>query len=102
MKGDNAAGVKTAKERITVLLCASATGEKLKPLVIGRSANPRCFRGLNMSPEQGSGMQKANTCLTDFGVQYTKKPVELKRELIYNVYVCMFVYGSSLSHWFPL
>ena len=26
-------------DRVTVLLCASATGEKLMPLVIGRSAN---------------------------------------------------------------
>ena len=33
-----------AKDRVTVLLCASATGEKLMPLVIGRSANPRCFK----------------------------------------------------------
>ena len=38
---------KKAKERMTVLLTASATGEKLKPLVIGKSANPRCFRGVH-------------------------------------------------------
>ncbi|XP_052260015.1 tigger transposable element-derived protein 4-like [Dreissena polymorpha] len=29
--------------RITVALCASMTGEKLPPLVIGKSAKPRCF-----------------------------------------------------------
>lgn len=37
------AGGKRSKERITVSLCASMTGEKLKPLVIGKSAHPRCF-----------------------------------------------------------
>src|SRR3989440_1894227 len=38
-------GKKKDKERITVLLCTNATGtDKLKPLVIGKSANPRCFK----------------------------------------------------------
>lgn len=46
-KGDACKGGKKAKERFTVLLCASATGEKLKPLVIGKANNPRCFRGIN-------------------------------------------------------
>ena len=43
-KGDDCKGGKLSKDRVTVLLCASATGEKLMPLVIGRSANPRCFK----------------------------------------------------------
>uniref|UniRef100_A0A3Q2XK21 DDE-1 domain-containing protein n=1 Tax=Hippocampus comes TaxID=109280 RepID=A0A3Q2XK21_HIPCM len=34
---------KLAKDRITVLLASSMVGEKLRPLVIGKSANPRCF-----------------------------------------------------------
>ena len=37
-KGDSCNGGKNAKDRITVLLAASATGEKLKPLVIGKSS----------------------------------------------------------------
>ena len=44
-KGDKCKGGKLAKERITVLLCASATGEKIKPFVIGKSQNPRSFKG---------------------------------------------------------
>ena len=44
-KGDDCKGGHIDKDRITVLLCCSATGEKLQPLVIGRSLNPRCFRG---------------------------------------------------------
>ncbi|KFD65021.1 hypothetical protein M514_22738 [Trichuris suis] len=46
LKGDKCKSEKLSKERFTVLLCASATGEKLKPLVIGRSAKPRAFRNL--------------------------------------------------------
>lgn len=49
VKGQDAAGVKTSKERFTVFLGASVTGEKLKPCVIGRSAKPRCFQGLDMA-----------------------------------------------------
>lgn len=41
-----APGRKIRKERVTFLLCANADGShKLKPLVIGKSANPRCFKG---------------------------------------------------------
>jgi DDE superfamily endonuclease/Tc5 transposase DNA-binding domain len=33
-----------SKDRITLLLCCSASGEKLKPLVIGKSARPRALK----------------------------------------------------------
>src|SRR2546423_6250561 len=40
-------GKKKDKERITILLCTNATGtDKLKPLVIGKSAKPRCFKNI--------------------------------------------------------
>lgn len=41
-----ACGKKVSKARITLLLCCSAAGEKLPPLVIGKYGNPRCLRGL--------------------------------------------------------
>lgn len=47
--GDPRRGTKTSKERLTVLLACSASGDKLKPLVIGKAENPRCFRGLDKS-----------------------------------------------------
>ena len=38
-------GYKILKDRISVLLCANMTGtKKLKPLVIGKFAKPRCFK----------------------------------------------------------
>ena len=43
VRGEDCVGGKFSKERVTVCLCASMTGEKVKPLVIGRSAKPRCF-----------------------------------------------------------
>lgn len=40
----NLRGGKRAKERITVILCTNASGtHKLKPLIINKSAVPRCF-----------------------------------------------------------
>lgn len=43
-KGDPCKGGKLAKERLSVLFCCSATGEKLKPLIIGNAACPRVFK----------------------------------------------------------
>ncbi|UYV79359.1 hypothetical protein LAZ67_17002284 [Cordylochernes scorpioides] len=48
-KDENCRGVKRMKQRITVLLCCNSTGtDKRRLLIIGKSANPRCFR--NFSP----------------------------------------------------
>ena len=42
-------GYKKAMDRITVLCCANMTGtDKRKLLIIGKSARPRCFKGLRM------------------------------------------------------
>ena len=48
-KGDAVIGGKMAKERLTVLLCCNASGEKLKPLVIGKAWKPHAFSGVNVS-----------------------------------------------------
>ena len=48
-KGVQCSGGKQANERITVLVGASATGEKLPLFVIGKSKMPRCFRNANIS-----------------------------------------------------
>ena len=45
-KGDNAKGTKVSKDRVTLMFACSATGEKLRPLVIGKSANPRCLKNV--------------------------------------------------------
>ena len=41
-----------SKERLTILFAANMTGtDKLTPLVIGKSQNPRCFKGINKANE---------------------------------------------------
>lgn len=43
-----AAGKKVPKQRITIMTCANASGShRLKPLVIGKYKNPRCFSKCN-------------------------------------------------------
>ena len=37
-----------SKERLTIALCASVMGEKLTPLIIGKSAKPRCFKNISI------------------------------------------------------
>ena len=46
VRGSDCAGGKKSKERLTVSLCVNALGEFETPLVIGRAATPRCFRGM--------------------------------------------------------
>ena len=48
-KGDAVKGEKLAKEMLTVLFCYSVSGEKLKPLVIGKARKPQAFNGMNVS-----------------------------------------------------
>ncbi|CAB5373885.1 unnamed protein product [Rhizophagus irregularis] len=43
-------GYKMDKNRISILFCTNATGNhKFRPLVIGKSFNPRCFKNFNKS-----------------------------------------------------
>jgi len=42
-------GGKLAKDRVTVALTCSAAGEKLQPLIIGKSKKPCCFRNIDLS-----------------------------------------------------
>lgn len=59
-KTDRCKGGKRSKQRLTVLLCCNAAGtEKLKPLVIGRSAKPRCFKGVRSLPADYVANKKA-------------------------------------------
>lgn len=50
-KDEKCHGGKHSKERITVLLAVNMNGsEKLKPLIIGKAAKPRCFKGMKSLP----------------------------------------------------
>ena len=60
VKGDPCHGGKRSKERLTVLLTTNADGtDKLTPLVIGKSAKPRCLKGVKSLPVQYEANKKA-------------------------------------------
>jgi hypothetical protein len=43
LQGEKCKAGKLAKEKLTIVLLCLATGEKFKPLVIGKSQMPRAF-----------------------------------------------------------
>ncbi|XP_049522090.1 tigger transposable element-derived protein 6-like [Dermacentor silvarum] len=48
-KGDKCKGGKKSRLHVSVLFCCNSTGtEKLKPLVIGKSAKPRCLKNVSL------------------------------------------------------
>ncbi|XP_027429060.1 jerky protein homolog [Zalophus californianus] len=51
LEGGTVPGIKQSKDRLTVLMCANATGShKIKPLVIGKGGGPRAFGGIQHLP----------------------------------------------------
>ena len=79
---DKTKGVKKPKDRLSVMLCANADGtDKLRPLVIGKSQNPRCFKMFNPRLYCDYYANKkawmVNGILQDFLTSFNKK---MKRE----------------------
>lgn len=59
-KGDKCTGGKKSKERLSVLFCCNSTGTmKLRPLVIGKSNKPRCFKGVASLPADYASNKRA-------------------------------------------
>lgn len=53
-------GGKSSKERVTLLFAANMDGsEKLKPLMVGKSAKPRCFKNIKSFPMTYRSNEKA-------------------------------------------
>ncbi|XP_037348087.1 jerky protein homolog [Talpa occidentalis] len=49
--GAAGAGLRQSRDRLTVLMCANATGShKIKPLVVGKGGGPRAFKGIQHLP----------------------------------------------------
>ncbi|XP_069322918.1 jerky protein homolog [Eulemur rufifrons] len=50
-EGGAVPGLKHSKDRLTVLMCANATGShRIKPLAIGKCSGPRAFKGIQHLP----------------------------------------------------
>lgn len=61
MKSKKCFGGKLAKERVTCLLACNIIGDKLRPLVIGKSKCPRAFRHARITSRDLPVMWKNNT-----------------------------------------
>ena len=57
-------GGKQNKERLTIFLCCSLKGEKEKPLIIGKTAKPRCFENLCLTKLPVLWKSSKNTLMT--------------------------------------
>ena len=53
LKNEKCIGGKHSKEQVTLFLCAFADGKFEKPLVIGKSLKPRCFKEINIKKFTG-------------------------------------------------
>ena len=95
-KGENAKGCKTSKERLTVLCCASMSGNKENLLVIGKSKNPRCFKGVKQLPVEYCANSNAWMTTTIFNEWLMKWDEKLKRKIVLLVDNCT-AHGVKVS-----
>lgn len=78
-KNDKCFGGKNSKDRITLMVASNMTGsEKIKLLVIGKSKNPRCFKGVK-SLETGYDFNKKSWMT---GEIYEKWLVQLDKDFL--------------------
>ena len=86
-KGEDCAGGKQSKERITLALTASMTGEKLKPLVIGKAQKPRCFakicpENLPVTYRNNKKAWMTGLLMTEWLTSLDRKMKQQKRKII--------------------
>lgn len=90
-----APGRKVAKERVTFMLCANADGShKLNPLVIGKSASPRCFKGFNNPLEYTSSSKAWMTSQLFFNWFHDSFVKQVNCNLYALMFIC-FLYFSN-------
>ena len=87
-KNKKASGCKIAKDRITVLCCASMTSVREPLLVIGKSANPQCFKSVKDLLVQYTSNEKAWVTMMIFNDWLNKGDQRLKRNVLLLVENC--------------
>lgn len=85
-------GGKRSKIRLTVLLAANSDGsEKLPPYVIGKSANPRCFKNIKTLPTKYDANKKSwmtAVLFVNWLKDLDRKMRSLKRKVILFIDQC--------------
>ncbi|GFW09012.1 tigger transposable element-derived protein 6 [Trichonephila clavipes] len=83
-KKEKCHGGKHSKERLTILLTVNMDGsEKITDLVIGKSAKPRCFKGINSFPTKYRSNKKAWMATELFNEWLVSLNSDMKREKRY-------------------
>lgn len=96
LKGDVCHGGKQSKRRLTVLLCVNSDGsDKRVPLVIGKSARPRCFKGAHRMPVTYTANAKAWMTRGIFSDWLKEFDADMKRQ---GRRVCLFVDNCTAHH----
>ena len=81
LQGDNCKKGKYSKERITIMLCTNMSGtEKIRPLVIGKSGRPHCFKNVKSLPVDYEFNRKAWMNSSIFEKWLMKLDVEFVRQ----------------------
>ncbi|GFV58354.1 tigger transposable element-derived protein 6 [Trichonephila clavipes] len=81
IKKEKCHGGKHSKVRLTILLTANMDGsEKITPLVIGKSAKPRCFKGTNSFPMKYRSNKKSWMTTELFNEWLVSLNLDMKRE----------------------
>jgi hypothetical protein len=102
VKGGSRTGVKKSKDRLTLLLCCSAAGERLKPLIIGKSKKPHCFRkrgvdlssiGVKWSSNKSAWM--TTQIFSDWLKELNKSMIKRNRKILLLVDNCSAHVGAS-------
>lgn len=86
-KNSKCSGTKISKKRITVMLCVNMLGAFEKPLIIGQSLKPRCFKGVKLEKMniEWKANKKAwmNTALmTEFLEKFNRKMKKDNRKVV--------------------
>lgn len=92
LKGEKVVGGKVPKDRLTVLCCSNADGSHKMPLfVIGKSKNPRCFRGVKSLPvkyEANSNAWMTANFFQNWLVSFDNEMSKMKRKAILFIDNC--------------
>lgn len=87
-QNEAAKGHKICKERVTVLCCVSMTGKKKKLLVVGKSKQPRCFKGVKKLPVDYDANKSAWMTTIIFNEWLRNWDNELKHDILLLVDNC--------------
>lgn len=93
-------GYKIAKDRITLMVCANASGTHKLPLfAIGKSAKPRCFKQIETLPVKYTGQKSAWMDKSKFMEWYTQVFIpEIEKKHRVNGEKCILLLDNAPTH----